>query len=138
MKLTRRYRFSASHRLHAPSLSGEQNANLYGKCNNPFGHGHDYAIEVQVAGRVDPRTGVLVDIGRMDRVVRRSVVDAFDHRNLNTEIAEFRDCVPTTENLAVEAGSRLQRAWREEFGRSPVLDKIRIHETPRNMVELTL
>ena len=138
MKLTRRYRFSASHRLHAPSLSEEQNTELYGKCNNPFGHGHDYAIEVQVAGRVDPRTGVVVDLGRMDRLVHEAVIDAFDHRNLNTDIAEFRDRVPTTETLAVETGARLQRAWREEFGIIPALERIRIHETPRNTVELSL
>ena len=138
MKLTRRYRFSASHRLHAPSLSEEQNTELYGKCNNPFGHGHDYAIEVQVAGRVDPRTGVVVNMDRMDRLVNRAVVDAFDHRNLNTDIAEFRDRVPTTENLAVEAGTRLQLAWREEFGITPALERIRIHETARNTVELSL
>jgi len=138
MKLTRRYRFSASHRLQAPSLSDQQNAELYGKCNNPFGHGHDYTIEVQVAGRVDPRTGVVVGLARMDELVRRAVVDAFDHRNLNTEIAEFRDRIPTTENLAVQAGTRLQRAWREEFGGSPVLARIRIHETPRNIIELSL
>ena len=138
MKLTRRYRFSASHRLHAPSLSEEQNTELYGKCNNPFGHGHDYAIEVQVAGRVDPRTGVVVDLGRMDRLVHEAVIDAFDHRNLNTDIAEFRDRVPTTETLAVETGARLQRAWREEFGMAPILERIRIHETARNTVELSL
>ena len=74
----------------------------------------------------------------MDELVRRAVVDAFDHHNLNTEIAEFRDRIPTTENLAVEAGTRLQRAWRQEFGRSPVLARIRIHETPRNIIELSL
>jgi 6-pyruvoyltetrahydropterin/6-carboxytetrahydropterin synthase len=138
VKLTRCYRFSASHRLHAPALSDEQNTELYGKCNNPFGHGHDYAIEVQVAGRVDPRTGVLVNLDRMDRLVRDVVIDAFDHRNLNTDIAEFRDRVPTTETLAVEAGARLQRAWREEFGIIPALRRIRIHETARNTVELSL
>jgi 6-pyruvoyltetrahydropterin/6-carboxytetrahydropterin synthase len=138
LRLTRRYRFSASHRLHAPQLSPEQNSELYGRCNNPFGHGHDYTIEVQVSGRVDPRTGVLIEIGRMDRLVRRAVIEPFDHRNLNTDIAEFRDCVPTSENLAVEAGKRLQSAWREEFGVTPVLEKVRIHETARNIFELLL
>jgi 6-pyruvoyltetrahydropterin/6-carboxytetrahydropterin synthase len=138
VKLTRRYRFSASHRLHAASLSEQQNRELYGKCNNPFGHGHDYAIEVQVTGRVDPRTGVMVDLGRMDRLVRDAVIDAFDHRNLNTDIAEFRNRVPTTETLALETGARLQRAWREEFGMAPILERIRIHETARNTVELSL
>ncbi len=138
MRLTRRYRFSASHRLHAPSLSGPENAELYGKCNNPYGHGHNYAMEVQVAGPVDARTGTVVEVARLDRLVRRAVVDVFDHRNLNTDIAEFGDRVPTSENLAVEAGRRLQRAWQEEFGASPVLEKLRIHETPRNIFELSL
>lgn len=138
MKLTRRYRFSASHRLHAPCLSEHENAELYGKCNNPFGHGHNYAIEVQIAGPVDPRTGLVVDGLRMDQLVHRVVIDAFDHRNLNADVAEFRESVPTSENLAVEAGRRLQSAWREEFGSAPVLEKIRIHETARNIFEMSL
>jgi 6-pyruvoyltetrahydropterin/6-carboxytetrahydropterin synthase len=138
MKITRRYRFSASHRLHAPSLSDEQNAELYGRCNNPFGHGHDYLIEVQADGPLDLRTGLVIDHGKMDRIVHFAVVDAFDHRNLNTDVPEFRNTVPTTENLAVEIGRRLQNAWREDFGDSPVLRRIRVHETRRNIFELSL
>ena len=138
MTLTRRYRFSASHRLDAPSLAQDENRRIYGKCNNPFGHGHDYLLEVVVRGPVEPQTGRVVDVRRMDDLVRREVVQAFDHKNLNAEIPEFARSVPTSENLAVEAARRLENAWSVCFGASPALEKIRIHETRRNIFELTL
>ena len=136
MKLTRRYRFSASHRLHAASLSADDNARIYGKCNNPFGHGHDYLLEVVVRGGIDAGTGLVVDLLALDELVQREVIDAFDHRNLNADVPEFCEVVPTSENLAVEAGQRLRRAWK--FGERPALEKIRIHETRRNIFELSL
>ncbi len=138
MKLTRRYRFSASHRLHAPALPDADNIRIYGKCNNPFGHGHDYVMEVVVRGPVDGVTGLVVDMRSMDDLVRCEVVDAFDHKNLNTDVPEFGRTVPTSENLAVAAGRRLRNAWKERFGDVPALEKIRIHETRRNIFELLL
>ena len=138
MKLTRRYRFSASHRLHAPSLAEDENQQIYGKCNNPFGHGHDYVVEVVVRGEVDGETGRVVDLKRLDGLVRREVVDPFEHKNLNLDIPEFRDMVPTSENVAVAVAQRLRKAWDAEFGQAPSLDLIRIHETRRNIFEISI
>ena len=138
MKLTRRYRFSASHRLHAPSLAEDENQQIYGKCNNPFGHGHDYVVDVVVRGEVDGETGRVVDLQRLDALVRREVVDRFEHKNLNLDIAEFRDIVPTSENVAVVVAQRLRKVWDAEFGQSPSLDLIRIHETRRNIFEISI
>src|SRR4029077_3443542 len=83
--ITRKYRFSASHRLHAPGLSEEQNFETYGKCNNPYGHGHNYEIEVSARGPVEPRSGHAVDRAALDRLVEDQVLGPFDHRNLNAE-----------------------------------------------------
>ena len=96
--LTRRYRFSAAHRLHNEALSAEENVGLYGKCNNPRGHGHEYVLEVTVTGEVDPQTGMVMDLGLLDRLVEREVLDRFDHMHLNLDVANFRERVPTTEN----------------------------------------
>lgn len=134
MTLTRRYRFSSSHRLDTPALSAEENARVYGKCNNPYGHGHDYVLDITVKGPLDHDTGRIVDLDTLDGVVNREVVHAFEHRDLNTEIPEFRKVVPTTENLAVEIQRRLNSAWPSAF---PALHKIRIQETKRNSFELT-
>lgn len=136
MRLTRRYRFCASHRLHAQSLPDDENDRIYGKCNNPFGHGHDYAIEVTVRGDIDESTGRVVDLARLDDLVRREIVEPFDHRNLNADVPAFQSMVPTSENVAVEAARRLRAAW--TFGDSPALEKIRVHETRRNIFELYL
>lgn len=136
MTLTRRYRFCASHRLHANSLPASDNARIYGKCNNPFGHGHDYMMEIVVRGTVDPRTGLVADLRALDDLVQKQVIEVFDHKNLNADIPEFSDTVPTSENLAVEAATRLQSAWK--FGEHPALEIIRIHETRRNIFELSL
>ncbi len=135
--VTRRYGFAASHRLHAPDLSEEENYKLYGKCNNPFGHGHNYVVEVSTRGPADARSGQAVDVRALDELVRVQVLAPFDHRNLNTEVAVFRDVVPTSENLAVEICRRLKAAWQEAFpGEWPKLQKIRIAETERNIFEI--
>ncbi|MCL4403040.1 MAG: 6-carboxytetrahydropterin synthase [Acidobacteria bacterium] len=137
IRVTRRYRFSASHRLHAPQLGEEENRRLYGKCNNPYGHGHNYEVEVSAAGPLDPRCGRVLDPRLLDRLVRRAVLDELDHRNLNTEVAAFRAAVPTSENLAVEIGRRLKRGWRDAFpGNWPRLERISIAETGRNIFEV--
>jgi len=137
IRLTRRYRFSASHRLHADGISEAENRALYGKCNNPHGHGHDYVLDVSLRGRVDGEMGRVADVAALDRLVRERVLEAFDQRNLNAEVAAFAERVPTTENLAIEIRSRLVRQWDTAFpGAGPALDGIRIQETKRNRVEL--
>jgi 6-pyruvoyltetrahydropterin/6-carboxytetrahydropterin synthase len=139
MKLTRRYRFSASHRLHSAALSDSDNHRIYGKCNNPFGHGHDYVLDVTVAGPLDEDTGRIVDLEKLDTLVAEQILRPFDHRDLNREAAAFLETPPTTENLAVEVGRRLGERWRDAFnGSAARLEKIRIEETKRNSVELSL
>ena len=91
LSLTRRYRFSASHRLHSANFSEEENRRLYGKCNNPYGHGHNYVVEVTITGLVDPSTGMIANLEDLDRFVEREVVEAFDCKYLNEELPEFRD-----------------------------------------------
>jgi len=136
-RVTRRYQFAASHRLHANALSGEENRRVYGKCNNPFGHGHNYVLEVSARGPVDPGTGSAVDARRLDDLMAREVLGPFDHRNLNADIEAFRELTPTSENLAVEICRRLKRAWPQAFpGEWPKLEKVRIAETARNIFEI--
>jgi 6-pyruvoyltetrahydropterin/6-carboxytetrahydropterin synthase len=139
IRLTRVYRFASSHRLHAPELSDGENARVYGKCNNPFGHGHDYVLEVTLAGAPDPVTGRLLPLAVIDEIVSRVILIPMDRRNLNTEIAEFASLVPTTENLAVVAASRITAAWAAAGPPPGVrLDRIRIHETRNNIFEVSL
>ena len=114
--LTRRYRFSAGHRLHNDALNAEENRRVYGKCNNPNGHGHNYLMEVTVAGAVDPATGMVFDLAALDGIVAERVLDKFDHKNLNLDMENFRTQVPTTENLCLEI-YRLLRAPLEDRGR---------------------
>lgn len=99
--LTRRYHFSASHRLHAESLSEAENQRTFGKCNNPFGHGHNYTVAVTFAGSIDPLTGMVCNLGDLDAFAAERLLARFDLSNLNT-LDLFRDTVPSTENLAVE------------------------------------
>ena len=136
-RVTRRYEFAASHRLHAAPLSEEQNRVLYGKCNNPYGHGHNYVVEVSARGPVDDATGRAVDTLALDELVARQVLRPFDHSNLNEDVASFAQIVPTSENLAAEICRRLKHEWNTAFpGEWPKLEKIRIAETPRNIFEI--
>jgi 6-pyruvoyltetrahydropterin/6-carboxytetrahydropterin synthase len=112
---------------------------MYGKCNNPYGHGHDYVLEVSVRGPVEECTGRVVDLGALDALVHCEVLTAFDHRDLNADVAEFAGVVPTTENLVDEVERRLRRRWDAAFpGQRPELDRIRIQETRRNAFEARL
>ena len=133
IELTRRYPFSASHRLAPPALSEAENRDTYGKCNNPFGHGHNYTVEVTVRGQVDSRLGKVVDIGALDRHVAKTVVHAFDHRSMNHDIPEFAATVPTTENLLYVVRNRLLDGWPIFF---PPLHRVRIFETRKNVFEI--
>ena len=143
--VTRRYEFAASHRLHSGELSDEENRRLYGKCNNPYGHGHNYVVEVSVRGPLDGATGRAVDIAILDELVAREVVRPLDHHDLNREVAVFASVVPTlvptlvptSENLGLEICRRLKRNWKQVFpGEWPKLEKIRIGETARNIFEV--
>ena len=127
--LTRRYMFSASHRLHSDSMSEAENAATYGKCNNPFGHGHNYTLEVTVSGPVDESTGKVCNLMDLDGFVQREILERFDHQNLNM-IAEFARTVPTTENLCIVVYDILQRGFRHAH-----LEKVRFEETMMNSFE---
>jgi 6-pyruvoyltetrahydropterin/6-carboxytetrahydropterin synthase len=134
IRLTRRYRFSASHRLHSPRLNAAENRDTYGKCDNPFGHGHNYTLEVTVAGPVDAKLGRAADVSLLDRTVDATVLRRLDRRNLNAEVAEFAgDIVPTTENLAVFVRQRLLADWPRELA---PLSRLRIFETRNNVFEI--
>ncbi len=134
--LTRRYRFSAAHRLNTPALSAEENARLYGKCNNTHGHGHNYVLDVTVAGRVDRETGMVCDLGFLDSLVQREVLDRFDETNLNLDTESFRELVPTSENICVEI-HRLLRPHLEGAGPGAEvrLERVRLEETTSNSIE---
>ena len=138
-QLTRRYHFSASHRLHSKTLSEERNAELFGKCNNPFGHGHNYSLSITVAGNVDPSSGLLVDVASLDRLLERHVLPVVSHRNLNLDLPQFADLVPTTENLALVLSAILGELWGGWFGHDKLqLSKIQVQETDRNGFEVDL
>lgn len=134
--LTRRYRFSASHRLHNDALTAEENSRLYGKCDNAFGHGHNYMLEVTVAGEVDAATGMVLDLAILDGAVQREVIDRFDLSNLNLDSDRFRTLVPTTENVCIEIHSLLREKL-SGGSRWPTarLDRIRLEETNSNAFE---
>lgn len=129
--LTKRYWFSASHRLHNDEMSDEENRRTYGKCNNPYGHGHNYALEVTVSGHVDKRTGMVCDLGALDAVVEREIINHFDHENLNM-LREFSAQVPSSENVAVEIYNILKRTFRVAN-----LEKVKLEETSQNSFEYT-
>ena len=99
--LTRKAEFSASHYYHNPDFTPEENRRIFGKCNNPHGHGHNYTLEVTVKGEVDPRSGFVVDLKQLKEIMHREVLDAMDHRFLNKEVPEFFTQIPTTENIAI-------------------------------------
>ncbi|HEX3662079.1 MAG TPA: 6-carboxytetrahydropterin synthase [Acidobacteriaceae bacterium] len=121
--LTRKAEFSASHYYWVEAWSPEDNARAFGKCSNRNGHGHNYTLEVTVAGEVDPVTGFVVDLKELKDVMEREVVSAYDHRHLNLEVPEFRTALPTTENLAVAV-------WRRLEGKVPgaKLHRVRVYE----------
>ena len=127
--LTRRYMFSASHRLHSDAMTAEENRATYGKCNNPHGHGHNYSLEVTVSGPVDERTGMVCNLADLDGFVRREILERFDQQNLNT-LPDFAALVPTTENLCIVIYDILQRGFRYAH-----LEKVRFEETMMNSFE---
>lgn len=136
-RLTRRYRFCASHRLHASALSDDGNRELYGKCNNPHGHGHNYILEVAVGGPVNARTGQVLNVSTLDEMIQTRVLDFLDHKNLNRELPAFAGAVPTTENLTAEIRRMIAAAWPDAFPDSPAtLAGLRLLETKNNFFEI--
>ena len=131
ISLTRRYHFAASHRLHSLALSMEENERIYGKCNSPYGHGHNYAVEVTITGPVDPDTGMIANLGDLDPFVQREVIEAFDYKYLNEDVPEFQAMVPTTENVCREIYRRLTK-----FSAARI-ERVRIEETSKNSFEYT-
>jgi 6-pyruvoyltetrahydropterin/6-carboxytetrahydropterin synthase len=129
IELGRRYHFAASHRLHSAQLSEEENCHVFGKCNNPYGHGHNYVLEVSLSGDVDPATGMIANLTDLDAFVESQVLEEFDHKSLNEDVPAFREKVPTTENLCIEIFERLQ-----SFPKARI-ERVRIQETGNNSFE---
>ena len=126
--VTRRMHFSAAHRLHSDKLSDEENEQVYGLCNNPVGHGHNYDVEITVAGEPDPVTGMVIDLKELKDVVQRVIIDKMDHKHLNLQVDFMKDIVPTAENIAIAI-------WQQLDGQLPSgeLYEIKLYETPRNI-----
>lgn len=129
--LTRTYEFAASHRLHAPALSDQENLDLFGKCNNPAGHGHNYVLEVTVTGEPHPVTGMITSLQELDNAVNEHVVNRYDHKNLNVDIEEFQSVPTTSEIVAKTIYQRLNTALGDS------LHGVKLHETARNCFEVS-
>ena len=128
--VARRVHFNATHRLHNPARSEEWNRETFGPCNNPNYHGHNYELDLEVEGEIDPETGYVLDVGILKRLADETIVAELDHRNLNLDVAWFSDRLPSAENIAVFCWDRL--APRLPRGR---LRRVRLWETPRNYVD---
>ena len=131
VRLSQKFEFSATHRLHNPALSAEENCRIFGKCNNPHGHGHNYEVQVTLAGEPNA-SGVLIDVPAFEKIVAGAVIDRFDHRNLNIELPEFRELIPTVENIATV----IYRLLRPRFdGAEARLASVTVWETPKTWCE---
>lgn len=124
--MSRRAEFSASHYYHNPEWTPAENQRVFGKCSNLNGHGHNYVVEITVAGEVDPETGFVMDLRKLKQLIQDQILTPFDHRHLNKEVPEFAALVPTTENLAAVIWRRLHRDWQD----GARLQRVRIYETP--------
>jgi 6-pyruvoyltetrahydropterin/6-carboxytetrahydropterin synthase len=130
MYVTRRVEFSASHFYHNPRLSPEENQRIFGKCNNPHGHGHNYVLDVTVAGEVDATTGMVIDVKELKKLLEREVLEIVDHRFLNKEVPAFATKIPTSENVAVQIWD-----WLAPKLARGKLYRIRLYETPDLFVD---
>ena len=128
--LTRRETFSASHRLHNPDIDDDMNAMIYGKCNNIYGHGHNYVLEVVVAGEIDPKTGYIIDLKKLKDIIRENIINKVDHKHLNYDVDFMCGIIPTTENFAVAIWNQLK-----DKIYSGKLHSIKLYETENNYVE---
>ena len=130
--ITRRLRFNAAHRVHNPALSDAENTRIFGKCNNPNGHGHNYTLDVSVRGDIDPRTGYVIDLAELKRIVEEHAVVKIDHMNLNLDVDFMRGVNPTSENIIVAIWKQLEPAIRPN-----ALVRLVLWETANNYVEYT-
>lgn len=128
--LTRKIEFSASHLYHNPAMSPEENRRIFGKCNNPHGHGHNYVLEVTVAGEPDEKTGMIMDLQELKRILQREVIERMDHRFLNYDVPELAGRIPTTETVAMTIWNLLEPKLR--WAR---LHRVRLYETPDLFVD---
>ncbi|MEY3321398.1 MAG: hypothetical protein RLZZ417_981 [Bacteroidota bacterium] len=126
----RKAHFNAAHRLHNPDWSDEQNTQMFGLCNNPFYHGHNYDLEVKIIGEINPQTGYLIDLKYLKDIIKEEIEDRFDHKNLNLECPEFKDLNPTAENICVVIWNILRAKMESKYD-----IVVRLYETPRNYVE---
>ena len=126
----RKAHFNAAHRLHNPKWTDEKNRTVFGLCNNPNYHGHNYELEVQLTGEIDPETGYVYDLGKLSNIIKTQVENRFDHKNLNLDCAEFKDLNPTAENIVVVIWQILRGQIEKNYD-----IKVRLYETPRNFVE---
>ncbi len=129
--ITRQVHFNAAHRLHNPSKSQEWNVKQYGLCTNPHWHGHNYVLEITVAGEPDADTGYIMDLSALKRIVHEAVVDRCDHRNLNTDVDFLRGIIPSTENLTIAFWAEIEK----HLPANARLYRVRLYETPRNYAE---
>ena len=127
--LSRRATFCAAHRLHSSHLDDGENLRVFGKCNNPHGHGHNYALEVIVGGEIDPRTGMVMNLTDLKAAIEEEIVGRMDHKNLNLDVKEFASLNPTAENIAIVAWELLQKRLPKNM-----LKEIRLYETENNLV----
>jgi 6-pyruvoyltetrahydropterin/6-carboxytetrahydropterin synthase len=128
--ITRKMHFNAAHRLYNKEWSDENNEDVFGKCNNPYYHGHNYELEIKVIGQINPLTGFVVDVKELKRIVNEKVIDHFDHKNLNVEVPDFQALNPTVENIAKIIYDKIIPELSEELEL-----KITLYETPRNYAE---
>ena len=126
--ITRRLHFSASHRLHSPDYSDAENEEIYGLCNNPLGHGHNYEIEVTVAGEPDPKTGMVIDLKDLKKIVQTHVIEKVDHKHFNHQVEFMQGIIPTAENIAIAFWNELKDKFQ-----NCELYEIKLYETPRNI-----
>lgn len=130
VKVFRKEHFNAAHRLHNPNWDAEKNKIIFGKCNNPNYHGHNYDLTVEVEGEIDPETGYVIDIKILSDIIKEQVTDRFDHKNLNLDVPQFKDLNPTAENIAVVIWNLIREKLDSKFTLT-----IRLYETERNFVE---
>jgi len=130
--ITRKFHFSASHRLYKAGLSEEENEQLFGKCSNPNGHGHNYNLEITIAGKIDPETGFVLDLKELKDLVNTKIIEEVDHKNLNLDVSFLKEVIPSTENIAVQFWNILKEKI-DNPHRS--LYSVKIHETENNSVE---
>lgn len=133
--VTRKTHFNAAHRLHNPNKSDEWNEQTFGKCNNQHWHGHNYVLEVTVAGQPDPETGYVIDLGKLKSIIKEKILDPCDHKNLNLEVPFLKDIIPTSENLVKVFFDELRAEIEEAASENSKLYSVKLFETERNIAE---